>query len=52
VKDYHRMMEILFEQNPSIFLFGLPSLYGVSDDISGFGAAADKLLRLTAVRFK
>jgi peptide/nickel transport system substrate-binding protein len=52
VKDYHRMMEILNEQNPSMFLFGLPSLYGVSNDVTGFGAAADKLLRLTQVQFK
>ncbi len=49
IKDYHRMMEILYQQNPSIFLFGLPSLYGVSKNVSGFGAAADKLLRLTKV---
>jgi peptide/nickel transport system substrate-binding protein len=49
IKDYHRMMEILYQQNPSIFLFGLPSLYGVAKGISGFGAAADKLLRLTKV---
>jgi peptide/nickel transport system substrate-binding protein len=49
IKDYHRMMEILYQQNPSIFLFGLPSLYGVNKSISGFGAAADKLLRLTKV---
>jgi peptide/nickel transport system substrate-binding protein len=52
VKDYHRMMEILYQQNPSVFLFGLPSLYGVSNDITGFSAAADKLLRLTQVRLK
>jgi peptide/nickel transport system substrate-binding protein len=52
VKDYHRMMEILNEQNPSMFLFGLPSLYGVSNDVGGFGAAADKLLRLAQVRLK
>ena len=52
IKDYHRMMQILDEQNPSMFLFGLPSLYGVSDTITGFGAAADKLLRLTQVQFK
>jgi peptide/nickel transport system substrate-binding protein len=51
-KCYHRMMEILYQQNPSIFLFGLPSLYGVSKDITGFGAAADKLLRLTKVQMK
>jgi peptide/nickel transport system substrate-binding protein len=52
VKDYHRMTEIMYAQNPSMFLFGLPSLYGVSNDISGFGAAADKLLRLSKVRIK
>jgi peptide/nickel transport system substrate-binding protein len=52
VKDYHRMMEILNQQSPSLFLFGLPSLYGVSKGISGFGAAADKLLRLTKVELK
>lgn len=51
-KDYHRMMEILRQQNPSIFLFGLPSLYGVGNAITGFGAAADKLLRLTQVQLK
>jgi peptide/nickel transport system substrate-binding protein len=52
VKDYHRMMEIMNQQTPSLFLFGLPSLYGVSNDITGFGSAADKLLRLTQVRLK
>ncbi|WP_158746601.1 ABC transporter substrate-binding protein [Acidisphaera sp. L21] len=52
VKDYHRMMEILADQTPSVFLFGLPSLYGVSDSVTGFGAAADKLLRLTQVQVK
>ena len=49
VKDYHRMMEILYEQTLSVFLFGLPSLYGVSTAITGFGAAADKILRLTQI---
>ena len=48
-RDYHRMMAILAEQTPSMFLFGLPSLYGVADNVSGFGAAADKILRLTQV---
>ena len=51
VKDYHRMMEILDAQSPSVFLFGLPSLYGVGDSITGFGAASDKVLRLTKVKF-
>jgi peptide/nickel transport system substrate-binding protein len=49
-KHYNRMTEIMYEQNPSLYLFALPSLYGVSKDISGFGAAADKLLRLTQVK--
>jgi peptide/nickel transport system substrate-binding protein len=51
-KDYHRMMQIMNEQTPSVFLFGLPSLYGVSNDVTGFGAAADKLLRLSQVQLK
>ncbi len=48
-KDYGRMMQILHQQTPSIFLFGLPSLYGVSSKISGFEAASDKILRLKDV---
>jgi peptide/nickel transport system substrate-binding protein len=52
IRDYHQMMEILNQQTPSLFLFGLPSLYGVGNDITGFGAAADKLLRLTQVQVK
>jgi hypothetical protein len=35
-----------------MFLFGLPSLYGVAKDIKGFGAASDKLLRLAEVELK
>ncbi len=50
--DYHKMMAILYAQNPSMFLFGLPSLYGVSASITGFGAAADKILRLTQVQIQ
>ena len=52
IKNYRRMMQIQYDQTPSVFLFGLPSLYGVSDDITGFGAASDKILRLTKVKFK
>jgi len=51
-KIYRRMMEILNQQTPAIFLFGLPSLYGVSKDVTGFGAASDKVLRLSQVRLK
>ena len=46
---YHRMEEILYEENPSMFLFGLPSQYGVSKKITGFQAASDKCLRLSQV---
>jgi peptide/nickel transport system substrate-binding protein len=50
--DYKRMAVIMHDENPSMYLFGLPSLYGVSTSITGFGAASDKLLRLTKVDFK
>lgn len=48
-KVYHRMMEIMHEENPSMFLFGLPSIYAAANKVSNFGAAADKILRLEAV---
>jgi len=48
-RSYHRMMEILYEETPSIFLFGLPSIYGVGNAIKGFDAASDKVLRLGKV---
>jgi peptide/nickel transport system substrate-binding protein len=51
VEKYHRMMEIMHEENPALFLFGLPSIYAQSKSISGFGAAADKVLRLKDVTF-
>jgi peptide/nickel transport system substrate-binding protein len=52
IKDYQRMMEIMQQEDPAIFLFGLPSLYGVSTAISGFHAASDKVLRLSKVEMK
>jgi peptide/nickel transport system substrate-binding protein len=51
-KTYHQMMAILNEQTPAIFMFGLPSLYGVGKNVTGFGAASDKILRLTQVQLK
>lgn len=51
-KAYHQMMQIMNKENPSMFLFGLPSIYAASEKISGFGAAADKILRLSQVAFK
>jgi peptide/nickel transport system substrate-binding protein len=44
---YRRMMEILNEEAPSIFLFGLPSINGKSRRLNGWRASADTILRLT-----
>jgi peptide/nickel transport system substrate-binding protein len=46
LKAYHRMMEIMHEENPSSFLFGLPSVYGKSRRLTGFVAPEDRLIRL------
>jgi len=50
-RSYHQMMAIMHRENPSMFLFGLPSIYAIGNKISGFQAAADKILRLGDVRF-
>jgi peptide/nickel transport system substrate-binding protein len=52
IKLYREMSVVAFKETPSLFLFGLPSLYGVGKDIKGFGAASDKVLRLTKVELK
>ena len=44
---YHRMMEILHEEAPSIFLFGLPSIAGKARGLQGFRSSSDTILRLT-----
>lgn len=44
---YHRMMHIMFEQSPCVFLFGLPSIYGRARSLTGWTPPADKVLRLT-----
>jgi hypothetical protein len=49
---YHQMMAMLAEQAPAIFMFGLPSLYGVGKNAEGFSASADKILRLAKARLK
>ena len=51
-KIYRQMMVILNRENPSLFLFSLPSIYGVAKNVSGFGPAADKVLRLSKVELK
>lgn len=43
---YNRMMEIMNEEMPSIFLYGLPSIYGVSKKLNGFEPPSDKIMRL------
>ena len=52
VRIYHEMGALAYRESPSLFLFGLPSLYAVNKDLKGFGAAADKILRLTKVELK
>ncbi len=49
---YHRMMEILNEENPSVFMFGLPSIYAKSSNLEGWGPPSDKLLRLHTANMK
>ncbi len=46
LKAYHRMMEIMYAEVPAIFLYGLPSIYGVSTRLKNFSPPSDKLLRL------
>ncbi len=45
-KAYHRMMEIMYAEVPAIYLYGLPSIYGVSKRLKHFSPPSDKLLRL------
>ena len=49
--SYRKMMAILHRENPSMFLFGLPSIYAASKGITGFEAGTDKVLRLGDVAF-
>jgi len=46
---YARMMQILHDENPSMFLYGLPAVYGTTSNVEGFKAASDKILRLADV---
>jgi peptide/nickel transport system substrate-binding protein len=49
-RAYERMSEILHAENPSMFLFGVPTIYGVSKKLSGFAAPADRVLRLNRAK--
>jgi len=44
---YNRMMEIMQEEAPSIFLFGLPSINGKARALQGWRPSSDTILRLT-----
>ncbi len=44
---YHRMMEIMQEEAPAIFLFGLPSINGKARALQGWRPSSDTILRLT-----
>jgi peptide/nickel transport system substrate-binding protein len=46
-RAYHRMMEIMQEEAPAIFLFGLPSINGKARSLQGWRASSDTILRLT-----
>lgn len=49
---YHRMMEIMHEELPSIFLFGLPRISARQASVEGWQPSRDSLLRLHKVRVK
>lgn len=46
-RAYRRMMEIMHEEAPAIFLFGLPSIAGKARSLTGFRSSSDTILRLT-----
>ncbi len=43
---YQRMMEIMHEETPAIFLFSLPSIYAKTRRVTGWQPPTDKVLRL------
>ncbi|MDB5488578.1 MAG: transporter substrate-binding protein [Reyranella sp.] len=52
LKAYNRMMQIMHDEVPSIFLFGLPRISGRSEKVSGWKPSRDSLLRLHKVNVK
>lgn len=47
LKAYNRMMEIMHEENPAVFLFGVPSVYGKSKSLTSWTAPGDRLIRVS-----
>src|SRR5690606_17732982 len=52
LKIYHRMMEIMHEEVPSVFLFGLPRISARAANVEGWQPSRDSLLRLAKVKVK
>lgn len=52
LQAYHRMMEIMREENPAVFLFGLPSIYAKRKNVVDWYPPADKVLYLRTVDLK
>lgn len=50
LEDYHRMMAIMREEAPSVFLFGLPTIYGAAKTLAGWSPPSDKIERLAKAR--
>ncbi len=50
LKDYHRMMAIMRDEAPSVFLFGLPTIYGAAKALTGWSPPSDKVQRLAKAR--
>ena len=49
---YSRMMQIMHDENPAVFLFGVPSVYGKSRQLTGWTPPGDRLLRLAKAEIK
>ncbi|BBK34576.1 peptide/nickel transport system substrate-binding protein [Stella humosa] len=52
LRIYHRMMAIMHEELPSIFLFGLPRISARLANVEGWQPSRDSLLRLHKVKVK
>jgi peptide/nickel transport system substrate-binding protein len=52
LKAYNRMMEIMHEETPSVFLFGLPRISARQANVEGWKPSRDSLLRLNNVKVK
>ena len=52
LKAYNRMMEIFRAENPALCMFGLPSVYGKSKQLTNWVAPSDKFLQLAKARLE